>query len=423
MSKIDKSVCVIGLGYVGLPSAAVFAAHGYRVFGYDKNQIRIDQLKADQVSHLSIEEDVADLVQQMTHAGQLSFVNQVVPADVFVICVPTPIADNREPDVSMVENAADVVASVLTTGNLVLLESTSPVGTTRNVIAKKVLEAGFDPEQDIDIAYCPERVFPGESLNEIICNNRVVGGLTQNASERASQFYGSFSKGQIHKSEASIAEFSKLAENTYRDVNIALANTFAAIAEDMKIDVQEVIRIANLHQRVQIHKPGPGVGGHCIPVDPWFLIHGNEDKSGLLSLSRRINDQRPIEIANKIRKLDISKDANIAVLGLAYRGGVDDCRDAPSLQLISELLKHDYNLSVHDPVVKNVKDRPEVEALLLDKLPSVLKDADVVVIMTDHDDYKHLSFDSLDVKNTVYCIDPHNILPANALSSPALKKV
>jgi len=330
----DKKIVVIGLGYVGLPTAALMARAGFEVHGVDISPRVIDMLEAGKCP--LGEPDVVALVEEALASGRLTVGPEAVQGDVFIICVPTPVTHDKKADVSIVRAAAKGLAKYVKKGDLVILESTSPIGTTEHLVGGQLAEAGFDIREELDLCYCPERVFPGSTISEIVENDRIIGGVTPRAAARAKAVYARFCTGEPLLTESGAAEFSKLMENTYRDVNIALANVFGHIAEDAGIDVHDVIALANRHPRVNVHSPGPGVGGHCIPVDPWFLIDGFPDQTELLLKSRLINDGQARHLWARV-KAAAGAVKKVAILGAAYRGDLDDARDTPTEHLIHAL--------------------------------------------------------------------------------------
>ncbi|MEQ1929459.1 MAG: nucleotide sugar dehydrogenase [Parvularculaceae bacterium] len=384
-----EKVVVIGLGYVGLPSAALIAEAGYTVLGVDINRSLIERLRAGECP--LAETQIRNVVEGSLRSGRLTVDTAASSADIFIICVPTPITENKHADLTMVAGAIRASAPFVKRGDMVILESTSPIGTTEALIAGKLREIGLDPLEDIDVCYCPERVFPGDTVREIIHNDRVVGGLTPRASERAKRFYESFCKGKAYAVTAAEAEFSKLMENTYRDVNIALANSFAHVAEEAGVDVAKVIAVANRHPRVNVHRPGPGVGGHCIPVDPWFVIEGFPNQTKLLHAARLINDGQPAKLLDRAEDCGLIRGSKVAVLGAAYRGNIDDARDTPTELLLELLHARGYSWSLHDPFVKRLDTHSGVSANLTSNLAEAAAGAAAVFLMTDHDEYKNLS--------------------------------
>lgn len=391
-----KTVSVVGLGYVGLPTAALIARAGYRVHGVDVNEALVREL-SDGMCRLE-EPDVNELVESVLEAGSLTASTTPGQADLHIICVPTPVDRDGKAELSMVRSAMKAVAPVVRKGDLVILESTSPIGTTRNVIGGALQAVGLDPEEDVDVCYCPERVFPGNTISEILDNDRVIGGLTRQAALRAQEFYASFCNGNPVLTTASTAEFSKLMENTYRDVNIALANAFARVAEETDVDVRDVIHLANMHPRVNVHTPGAGVGGHCIPVDPKFLIEAFPEATQLLAIARDINDTQAVRMVDRAEAAGLKPGSTVAILGAAYRGDIDDARDTPTEILIKTLGDRGYRWRTHDPHVQVFKMHNEYAPNLTDDLDVALQDADAAFLMTAHSDYNALTakdFESL----------------------------
>jgi UDP-N-acetyl-D-mannosaminuronic acid dehydrogenase len=294
-------VCVLGLGYVGLPTAAVLATVGQRVAGVDLRRDVLDTINAGQI-HI-VEPQLDALVRAAVAAGTLRAVPRPVPARTYLLCVPTPITADHQPDLSHVESAARAIVPVLQPGALVVLESTVPPGTLRDLVAPIVCANGLVPGRDIFLAHAPERVLPGAVLREVVENERIVGGLTDACTARCAEFYETFARGQVHRCSAEVAELTKLAENAFRDTNVAFANELANVCAHLGLDVWEVIRLANRHPRVQILRPGPGVGGHCIAVDPWFIAASAPDDTPLIQAARRVNDGRPARVVEQVRAL------------------------------------------------------------------------------------------------------------------------
>ncbi len=379
------SICVLGLGYVGLPTAALLAAAGHRVLGVDTDPRVLARL-ADGEPHID-EPGLATVVRAALQSGHLCPAARPEGADIFVIAVPTPLQRGEglpRADLAAVRGAAESIVPVLRTGNLVLLESTSPPGTTRDVLVPVLERSGLRAERDLDVAYCPERVIPGNILKELLANVRIVGGLTPRAAERAAELYRTFVDGEIICTDAMTAELVKLMENTYRDVNIALANQLARMAEDLDVDAWRVIELANRHPRVHLHQPGPGVGGHCIGVDPWFLVEKLPEATRLLRVARELNDGVPQLVADWA--VDLVRDVarpKIALLGLAYKGDVDDARESPAVR-VRDLLVARVGAKVvtHDP---HVGDHRDVAAL-----HRCVDGAHLIVLLTPHTAYQHL---------------------------------
>lgn len=409
-----KTVTVMGLGYVGLPSAALIANAGYKVHGVDINIDLVEELNA---GNCRLEEaQVKTVVEQALQSGQLEASVTPKNADIFIVCVPTPVKDQK-PDLSMVTAAIKSVAPYVRAGNLVILESTSPIGTTKDIIGGALIEAGLDPYKDVDVCYCPERVFPGDTVREILENDRVVGGLTETAALRARDFYLSFCTGKPSVTNATAAEFSKLMENTFRDVNIALANVFSHVAESANVDVMDVIRMANKHPRVNVHTPGPGVGGHCIPVDPWFLIAGYPQSTQFLRDARNINDGQSAHFLARAELAGLKPGSKVAILGAAYRGDIDDARDTPTQMLIKALGDSGYTYDTHDPHVTRMNSVSGYPSKLTTDLKSALEGAEAAFIMTDHSAYKSLMPSEFSVMMGRLVIDTRRMLDAEAFKN------
>jgi UDP-N-acetyl-D-mannosaminuronic acid dehydrogenase len=384
-----EKVIVVGLGYVGLPTAALIADKRYDVLGVDVDEGLVQTLRSGKCP--LGEAEIIPVVERALSSGQLRAASVAEPGDIFIICVPTPITADKRADLDMVTKAAKATMKHVRPGNMVILESTSPIGTTEDIIAGAAREVGLDPVTELDICYCPERVFPGNTVNEILKNDRVVGGLTPRAALRAKTFYESFCAGKAFPVTAAEAEVSKLMENTYRDVNIALANSFAHIAERAGIDVSKVIEVANRHPRVNVHTPGPGVGGHCIPVDPWFLVESYPEETALIHKARLINDGQPYRLLEAARHIGLQPGEKVAILGAAYRGNIDDARDTPTEKLIDALADAGFTWSTHDPHVQKMDMHSKREACLTSDIAVALRGAAAVFLMTDHDAYKNLT--------------------------------
>ena len=376
-----SKVCVLGLGYIGLPTAVMFASAGYEVIGVDVKEEVLNSLRNGDC-HID-EPGLNDLVRQVILKGKLEVSSHPVQSDAFIIAVPTPITDPDYPhaDLSYVKSAAAGISPLLRRGNLVVLESTSPPGTTEEIVVP-ILEdgSGLKAGKDFHVAYCPERVLPGRILHEIIHNARIIGGIDVGSARRAEELYRSFVKGEIHLTDVKTAEMVKLAENTYRDVNIALANELARICSRLRVDVREVIDLANLHPRVKILRPGPGVGGHCIAVDPWFIVEKAPQEARLIRAAREVNDSQPRYVFERIKGvLKKMERPKIAVLGMAYKGNVGDTRESPALKVIDLLKAEGYEVAIYDPYVKGY-----------DSSEGIFEDADCLVVLTDHSQFRDL---------------------------------
>ena len=378
----NKLVCVLGLGYIGLPTASVLAANGYRVIGVDVNPHVVETINRGEI-HIE-EPGLEMMVQAAVKSGRLEAVTEPVEADIFIIAVPTPITETKTADMNFVKAAAKAIVPHLKPGNLVLLESTSPPGTTRDLVAPILAESELEIGRELFVAHCPERVLPGKILQELIENHRVIGGLTPTCADQARALYATFVAGQIHLTDATTAEMVKVMENTYRDVNIALANELARLSEGLSISAWDVVRLANLHPRVNLHQPGPGVGGHCISVDPWFIVEQAPETAKLIHLARQINDAVPHRVASVITSsLEGIKDPKVTVLGVAYKGNVDDTRESPALEVLHDLTKAGIRVGIYDPHVQNF----EYE---LQSLEDAFQDSDLAVLLAPHNEYKAL---------------------------------
>jgi UDP-N-acetyl-D-mannosaminuronic acid dehydrogenase len=403
-----KTVSVIGMGYIGLPTCAIFASRGISVIGVDVNQRVVDSVNRGEV-HI-VEPDLDGLIQKVVSNGKLRASLSPEPADAFVIAVPTPITDDRKPDISHVLAAGRSIAPCLKKGDLVVLESTSPVGTTRTLSA---LLAELRPdlsfphsageEADVQVAYSPERVLPGKVLTELVNNDRSVGGISRRSSERAASLYASFVAGDLVITSAEAAELVKLTENAFRDVNIAFANELASVCSHLNLNVWEVIELANRHPRVSILQPGPGVGGHCIAVDPYFIIDAAPDNTRLMSSARAINSERPHGVVAEIMGvLEKGKTPTIACLGLAFKPNIDDLRESPAIEVVKLLAEAKAGRII--AVEPNTDELPgELACLgveLRDALTAIDK-ADVVVLLVDHRQFGLIDPDALQGKKLV----------------------
>ena len=385
-----KKICVIGLGYIGLPTASVFARAGYDVLGVDVNQKVVDSLNEGKVT---IEEvDLPELVAEVVANGHLKAAVKPEKADVFIIAVPTPIHADHSANVDYVAEATKSIIPFLEKGNIVIVESTIPPRTMDDLVAPIIEEAGFDPRKDVYLAHCPERVLPGRILIELIENTRIVGGLTPEAATKAGDVYRAVITGEVIETEAVTAEMSKLMENTFRDVNIALANELAKISARLGVNAHDVIALANKHPRVNIHLPGPGVGGHCLAVDPYFIVEKAREESPLIAQSRAINNSMPEFVLTQIERMtcELEKPA-IAVCGLTYKGNIDDVRESPAIEIAEMLLKNSrYDVRIHDPHVSE-----EQVSFKLQSLEEATKGAHLLVVLVDHNEFKQFDEQAL----------------------------
>jgi len=404
MSGFSK-ISVIGLGYIGLPTAAVFASRKVHVLGVDVNPTAVEAINRGEI-HI-VEPDLDIVVRAVVREGYLKASQKPEPAEAFLIAVPTPFkGENHEPDLSYIESAANTIAPVLETGNLVVLESTSPVGATERM-AEILAEARPDltfPQSDgeasdIRIAHCPERVLPGQVLRELVFNDRVIGGMTAKCSERAVELYKTFVLADCVVTNARTAEMAKLTENSFRDVNIAFANELSVICDELKIDVWELIGLANRHPRVDILQPGPGVGGHCIAVDPWFIVSRTPDLANLIRTAREVNDGKPDWVVEKIEAAVGSflmanpekkaKDVAVACYGLAFKPDIDDLRESPALDIAKDIIsKHAGRVMVVEP---NIETCPaDLKGSELIRMEAAQTQADIHVLLVAHKEFKTL---------------------------------
>lgn len=401
MNNQFKHICVIGLGYIGLPTAATFAAHGIKVTGVDVNQHAVDMINQGKV-HI-VEPDLDALVKVVVAKGMLSARTTPVEADAYIVAVPTPFKDDYQPDLKYIEAASKALALYLKSGNLVILESTSPVGATEQMAAW-LAEARPDltfPEQageaaDILVAHCPERVLPGKVLQELISNDRIIGGMTQLSSTAANNLYKTFVQGGCIETNARTAEMCKLTENSFRDVNIAFANELSIICDKLDINVWELIALANRHPRVNILQPGPGVGGHCIAVDPWFIVAKTPEQARLIRTAREVNDAKPEWVINQV-KIKIAeflqqnpektiKDVTVACYGLAFKPDIDDLRESPALEITKKLAEQGLNILAIEPNIQELPTKLASNVKLIDL--DAAKFADIHLILVDHSCFK-----------------------------------
>lgn len=397
-----NTISVIGLGYIGLPTAAAFASHQKKVVGVDINQHAVDTINRGAI-HI-VEPDLDLLVKHAVDDGFLRAVTQPEPADAFLIAVPTPFKGDHQPDMKFVESAARSLAPVLKKGDLIILESTSPVGATEQMAAW-LAEARTDlsfPQQageqaDISIAYCPERVLPGQVMVELIKNDRVIGGMTARCSQRASELYNIFLQGECVVTNSRTAEMCKLTENSFRDVNIAFANELSLICDAQGINVWELIALANRHPRVNILQPGPGVGGHCIAVDPWFIVAQNPELARIIRTAREVNDSKPHWVVDRVKAAladcltatgKRAADVKIACFGLAFKPNIDDLRESPAVE-VTHLIA-DWHAGETWAVEPNVHHLPVslAEKVTLHSLEEALESADLLVMLVDHASFK-----------------------------------
>ncbi|MEP6784639.1 MAG: UDP-N-acetyl-D-mannosamine dehydrogenase [Sphingomonadales bacterium] len=397
--KQQTKVAVLGLGYIGLPTAAVVARSGAQVLGIDIHEHVVETVNSGGV-HIE-EVDLDALVQGVVQRGLLRASTTLEPADVFIIAVPTPFDDDHAPDVRHVLSAAGSIAPVLKTGDVVILESTSPVGTTEKV--RDALEAlrpdlkfphAGNGAADIAIAYCPERVLPGRILVELIDNDRCIGGITPRCARKALSFYRSFVRGACITTTARVAEMVKLSENAFRDVNIAFANELSLVSDKMGIDVWDVIRLANRHPRVNILTPGPGVGGHCIAVDPWFIVHSAPELTPLIRTARNVNDGKTNHVIARASVLIEAEPGRVALLGLAFKANVDDFRESPAMKVAEALAaKFGDRIAIVEPHIANLPESLAKTGTVLIDIDTALAECETMVVLVDHDLFKSVPAD------------------------------
>ncbi|MGD0089452.1 MAG: UDP-N-acetyl-D-mannosamine dehydrogenase [Planctomycetota bacterium] len=394
-----ESVCVMGLGYIGLPTASILATKGFEVHGVDVNQTVVETINSGAIRiH---EPDLDVLVKSAVNSGRLRASVSPQPADVFILAVPTPFTGGHKPDMSYVEAATKAIAPHVNPGNLVILESTSPVGTTERVAGiikelrpdltipgcagKGVVEKPGAGQ--VYFAHCPERVLPGQIMRELVSNDRVIGGVDQPSTEKAGAFYKTFVAGQILLTDSRTAEMCKLTENAFRDVNIAFANELSLICDKLSIDVWELVRLANHHPRVKILQPGPGVGGHCIAVDPWFIVHSAPEQARLIRCAREVNDYKPHFVVEKVKAhAQRFEHPVIACLGLSFKADIDDLRESPAVEIVARLAREKAGriLAVEPFINALPKDLASLGNVELMSLANALELADIVVLLVNH---------------------------------------
>ncbi len=397
-----KKCCVLGLGYIGLPTSVIIAKNGFEVVGIDLNPEIVANISKGiiHINEKDLDEALRNVLQKNTFKAQL------IPtfADIFLIAVPTPFKENNTqiptPNTDYVFAAAKSISKYLKKDNLIIIESTCPVGTTEKVAALIYELTGLS-KSDLNFAYCPERVIPGKIISELISNDRIIGGLTEKASQKAKDFYLKFCQSKVHTTTANTAELVKLSENAYRDVNIAFANEISIISEKFKIDPYEMIKLANFHPRVNILKPGCGVGGHCIAVDPYFIVSAAPFESTLIKTARKVNNNKIDWVINNIIKEievlqnKVKKNIQIGIMGLTYKANTDDIRNSPSIKIYKELEKRDLSLLACEPFKKEIKG---IELISIDQ---IIEKSDLLIFLTDHNCFKTINFKKINYLD--YC--------------------
>ncbi len=401
MTNKKQKICVVGLGYIGLPTASLLGTKGFSVHGVDVAQSVVDTINQGEI-HI-VEPDLDILVKSAVGSGNLRAGMEPEPADIFILAVPTPFKGEHEPDLSYIEDATRRIAPHVKPGNLVILESTSPVGTTDNVVARILADAGHKVGEEVFVAHCPERVLPGRILIELIENDRIVGGIDEKSTAKAVEFYHSFVRGEVLATNARTAELAKLTENAFRDVNIAFANELSLICDEQEINVWELIKLANRHPRVNILQPGPGVGGHCIAVDPWFIVAAAPQSARLIRTARKVNDGKPDWVVEKVRtSAKKFKRPVIGCLGLAFKADVDDLRESPALQIVRQIQQEQLGeLLVAEP---NISTHAEFD---LQPYQDVIKRSDILLLLVDHKQFHGLRASDL---KEVILIDTRGVI-------------
>lgn len=394
-----STVAVVGLGYIGLPTAAALAMHGSNVIGIDVNRATVEAVSAGRVPF--IEPDLAVAVSGAVSMGRLTATTDMPEADAYILAVPTPFLPDRTADLSFIRAATEAVAPRLRGGELVILESTSPPGTTRKIsgwLAELRPDLRMPHEgasHDVSVAHCPERVLPGRIMIEMVTNDRVIGGISRRCAERAAELYRTFAKGDLLLTDADSAEMTKLVENAYRDVNIAFANEFSLICDKLHLDAWEIIALANRHPRVNILNPGPGVGGHCIAVDPWFIVSAAPEVARLMRTAREVNDGKPAHVAEQvIRKAARFVEPTIACLGLSFKADIDDLRESPAVDIVEAVADElpSVRVLVAEPHVKSLPPRLDgFENVALIGTEEAVDAADIVVLLVDHSSFASMN--------------------------------
>ena len=380
----DLKICVIGLGYIGLPTAAVLGSRGYIIHGVEINPKAVETINSGK-AHI-VEPDLDILVRAAVTTGNLKAHTEPAASDIFMICVPTPLTKENKPQLDYVRSATKAIVPFLKPGNLVILESTSPPGTTEMIESIVIEESEFQ-KGEIYFAHAPERVLPGKILREVVENDRIIGGIDDASTEKAAEFYSSFVTGKLLKTHCRTAETAKLVENAFRDTNIAFANELSLFCDKLDLDVWELIRLANHHPRVNILTPGPGVGGHCIAVDPWFLVNCEPEVTQLIRTAREVNESKPHWVVERvIANAEKFKSPCIACLGLAYKPDIDDLRESPAVEIVESLLARGIGeLKIVEP---NLESHDKFELVPLDE---ALAAADIVLMLVGHKSFLSIS--------------------------------
>jgi UDP-N-acetyl-D-mannosaminuronic acid dehydrogenase len=407
---MSKKLCIIGLGYIGLPTAVMFANHGLKVHGMDVNEKAVNMIANKQ---LHIEETgLEERLIQAVDSGNLTVSTSPEKADVFIIAVPSPINPDKTANLEYVRKATQSIVPFVEKGNLVILESTVPPRTVEDIMIPVLKETGLELGTELFISHSPERVIPGKVFVELVQNDRIVGGINEESSRLTVELYKTFVQGNIHVTDATTAEMVKVIENTYRDVNIAFANELAKISEKIGVNVWEAIKLANHHPRVNIHLPGPGVGGHCIAVDPWFMVELQPTLAKMIHLARTTNDSMPEYTAQKAKSILDAKGIGhprVTALGLAFKANIDDMRESPSMDVVQHLQELNLDLSAYDPHIKENKFAQQTQSL-----EEAVTHTDLIIILTEHQSFKDLNPATFaDKVRTKLVLDAKNCLDRN----------
>lgn len=382
-----KKICVIGLGYIGLPTSVMFANNGFQVHGVDVNDAVVNSLSKGEV-HI-IEPGLKDLLHSAIEKETFTVSKEAAEADIYIIAVPSPINEDKTANLRYVEEATKSIIPYISKGNLVILESTVPPRTVEDVVLPILKESGLSIGDDLFVSHSPERVIPGKVFTELVENDRIVGGINSVSSDMTVELYKTFVKGKIHITDATTAEMVKVIENTYRDINIAFANELAKISDQIGVNVWEAINFANFHPRVNIHLPGPGVGGHCIAVDPWFLVEKQPELAQMIHLARNTNDSMPAYTAERSKQIleeNGIENGKVTVLGLAFKANIDDMRESPSMEVVKHLRKQNVKFTAYDPHASTLEFEEQT-----DSFDEAVSGADLLLILTDHQVFKDLN--------------------------------
>ena len=416
MIKKKKNVIIVGLGYIGLPTAAILASAGYSVVGVDINKNVVKLVNEGKI-HI-VEPDLDLMVSRAVESGLLTASDMPAEADIFVIAVPTPFKGDHEPDLSYIEAAAHSIASYLNKNNLVILESTSPVGTTEmlvSILSKLRPDLSFPAKNgssniDVNVAYCPERVLPGFIVKELVNNDRIIGGISPKCSEVARNFYETFVRGECIETDSRTAELTKLTENAFRDVNIAFANELSLICEELEINPWHLISLANRHPRVNVLSPGPGVGGHCIAIDPWFIVNATPMLARMIKVAREVNENKPVHILNKVFKVKnelnkkLNKKINIGIFGLSFKANIDDLRESPALKIAEKVIENRQDFGeiyIVEPNVQNLPSNLRHLNVKLVQAKEAICNSDLLLLLVDHKEFSVVDRNQLSGKSII----------------------